>query len=150
MMRLSLPTLPPSVNDMYMQINKGPKKLRVLSKEGRKFQQEATAYLVKHHALELKKFVPHNPYCLYMRFFLEHIENKGWPENARSRYKRLDASNRIKPMEDVIAEVSAVDDAAYFMSVAHKLQGTPERTEIYIWNLEKEDCPLYDATLGLR
>lgn len=149
MIKLSLPYLPISSNDAYMTIKKRGHTLRVLTKEGRKFQKEAKAHLSTTFPMELARLIPNCPYAMYMRLHMPDLENKTWPEVAKNRYKTRDATNRVKLMEDVIAEVSAVDDSNYMMTIPHKVSSDKPWTEIWIWNLDAEGCPFYAAALSL-
>jgi Holliday junction resolvase RusA-like endonuclease len=149
MIYMELPLIPVSFNHLYMTIRKGPKTLRVLTKEGRKFKKEATAHLARTYPKQLATFKKNRPYALYLRFHLEDLTNKTWPESADSRYKKFDATNRIKVIEDVLVDVSAVDDSHYMITTVEKRQGTPERTEIWVWNLEEEQAPFNAAALSL-
>ena len=149
MIRLSVPGVPPSQDNAYMPVRKGRLAIIILSPAGRKFKTETTAYLTKKFPLELARMRPNYPYALFARYYMERIENKTYPEAAKNRYKHFDTTNRIKLLEDVIADVSAVDDSHYTFSAGEKREGLPERTDIWIWNLEEEGCPFHAAALSL-
>lgn len=146
MIYMKLNELPPSSNQAYAIVGK----MMVLTSKGRKFKKESTAYLAKTYPLELARLKPNRPLVLYARFHLLNLQNKGWPEKAESRYKKFDASNRVKLLEDVLKDVAAVDDSNNMMFIPHKIQGAVEHTEIWIWDLETEGCPFHEAALSLR
>lgn len=145
MIHMKLPVLPPSSNNAYAIVGR----MMVLTSKGRKFKKESTAYLAKAYPMQLARIKPNRPLVLYARFHLLNLQNKGWPEKAESRYKKFDASNRVKLLEDVIKEVTAADDSNNIMAIPHKVKGDDDRTEIWIWDLESEGCPFYEAALSL-
>lgn len=149
MIHLQLPYLAPSINHVYMTIRKGKKTLRVLTPDGRKFKKEATAHLAKSYPLALAKLKQHKPYTLFIKFTVPDMENKGWINGSAARYKRHDASNRIKVLEDVLVDISGVDDTHFMLVACQKVQGAVEGTDIYIWNTEEEGSPFDAVALSL-
>jgi Holliday junction resolvase RusA-like endonuclease len=141
MIHLKIPTLPPSSNHAYFNLPSGG---RVLSTEGKKYKNETKTYLAKNYQPELRQFVPNSPYLVYMRFHLSALQNATWgkPKGAESRYKKIDASNRAKLLEDVLKDVSGVDDSNTMVIILEKkLAQGEERTEVFIWNLDTEESP---------
>jgi hypothetical protein len=153
MIHLHLPWLPPSVNELYKPVIKGTgfKKIAIqtLSSEGRKFKEEAISYLTKSCQQQMRWFKPNGSYVIFAKFGFPTLLNKGWPKTAKSKYKRLDGSNRVKALEDVIAEASAVDDSSYMLSACKKVVSEVEETDAWIWNLDEEGCPFNAAALSL-
>ena len=149
MIHLALPLLPPSINQVYMHIRKGRNTLRVLTPEGRSFKKEATAHLSKHYPLALAKLKPDRPYTVLIKFTVTNMENKGWANHTADRYKSHDATNRIKVMEDVLVDISGVDDKHFMLVACQKVQGTVEGTDIYIWSTEEEGSPFDAIALSL-
>lgn len=149
---MELPGLPPSVNHAYMHIvapgggRGGRKVIRVLTKEGRAYKKEAAAHLASNYPQELSRFNKGTPYLIYVVLYVPDIYTKGWPKKAASRYKRLDATNRLKLLEDVLSEVTAVDDSNNLVVAVHKRYGPEEHTAIRAWDLENEDTP-FDAAI---
>jgi Holliday junction resolvase RusA-like endonuclease len=113
--------------------------IRVLTKDGQKFKNETTALLVRNFPTELKIFKPDTPYCVVGRLYFPDLLNKGWPDKAKTKYKRIDADNRLKLFLDVLKDAAGVDDSAFLDVCAQKYEG-PDRTEILVWNME-EECP---------
>lgn len=148
MIRFEIVGIPPSANNAYFNLPKGG---RALTKEGKKFKNETQTYLAQRYPEELRKFEKNKPYLVYMRFYFSDVQNATWgkPKGAESRYKRVDASNRAKLLEDVIKDVSGVDDSNTQVLILEKRQakaGQQERTEVFIWNLENEESP-FDVKL---
>jgi len=143
MIHIAIPGLPISTNHAYMHITmgKGKKKItkRVLTPEGRKYKTETTAYIVEHYPREITIFKPNTPYGYIIQLYFPDLFNKTWPEEAKSRYKRLDASNRVKLLEDAAAEAFGIDDCNFLSTRTDKFQG-PEYSHIWVWNME-EECP---------
>jgi hypothetical protein len=146
---LWIPAVPVSSNHAYLTIKLPRGSKRVLTAEGKKFKTEATAHLTQHYAFALKSMVPNKPYAIYFRFTMAKLSNATWPESAECRYKKTDASNRLKLVEDVLADVTAVDDSHYFTVAGSKVEGTPERTDIWIWSVEDEGSPFDSIGLSL-
>lgn len=153
MIHLEFPWLPPSVNNLYRDtFFKAKGKLmskRSLTDEGKLFKKETLAYIVKKYQPGLRFFKKNVPYVFYYRFLVQELENKTWPKNAENRYKKFDASNLVKVLEDVIVEASGIDDSNYLTVVSEKRKGTKEATHIWVWNIEEEGCPFHAAALSL-
>ena len=109
-----------------------------MSSVGKKYKRETAAYLAQGYPKELATLKPNTGYLLKVRFRFTDLENKTWPTSAKTRYKRIDASNRLKLLEDVIAEVSGIDDSQNLTVVLEKIQGIEECTEVWIWDLDAD------------
>lgn len=157
MIHLQFDGLPPSVNNLYHdQVfrlpGKGPKRLmvkRVLTDEGKLFKKETLAYLVKRYQPQLRMFKKNVSYCFYYRFITPDLENKGWPKRAENRYKRFDASNLVKVLEDVVVEACGIDDSNFLTVVCEKRKGLKEESHIWAWNTEEEGCPFHAAAFSI-
>lgn len=149
MIHLWLPFVPITTNHAYLTIKLPKGSKRVLTAEGKKFKSDATSHLTQKYAFLLKGVVPDKPYAIYFRFTMKDLTNETWPKTAKTRYKKTDATNRIKLMEDVLADVTAVDDSHYFTVAASKVEGTPERTDIWIWSIEDEGSPFDSVGIAL-
>jgi Holliday junction resolvase RusA-like endonuclease len=144
MIHLALPWLPPSVNNAYIDRRGGG---RALADETRRFKVEAPAHLLRYHRQEMLFFVERKdtPLTVAVCFTMTEIENKGWlKKKGVARYKKVDASNRIKILEDVLATAAGVDDSQNFIVALCKRYGSTEKTDIWVWDPEKEDSP-FDA-----
>jgi hypothetical protein len=143
MIQVSIPGLPISTNVAYftLTVGRGKHKItkRVLTKEGRAYKTETTAYIVQHYAQQLTIFKPNTPYGYIVQLCFPELVNKTYPEKAQTRYKKLDATNRSKLLEDAFSEAFGVDDSVFLSTRYDKVQG-PEYTHIWVWNME-EECP---------
>lgn len=135
MIHLKLPTLPPSTNTAYITVARK----RILTKEGRAYKAQTTAYIVKNFPTVLTIFKPDTAYGYIVQLSFPNLLNKGWPNEAQTRYKRLDATNRSKLLEDAMAEAFGIDDSVFLSTRFDKIQGE-EQTHIWVWNME-EECP---------
>jgi Holliday junction resolvase RusA-like endonuclease len=145
--------LPPSVNNLY---NNTPLRMgrkivikRTLTPEGKLFKQETLAYLVKRYQPQLRFFKKNVPYLFYYRFITPDLLTKTWPKTAENRYKRFDASNLVKSLEDVVVEACGVDDSNFLTIVCEKRKGLKEETHIWVWSLEEEGCPFHAAAISI-
>ena len=139
MIRLEVPWLPPSSNHAYINNGFGG---RTLGSKGKKFKNETLAHLTQHYRRELMLFKPNVPFVVAIRFFFQDIENAGFAKGkAKGRYKVFDGGNRTKLLEDVLKDAGGVDDSQTLVSIWQKVQGTPERTVLWIWSTEEEESP---------
>lgn len=144
MIRLELPCLPPSTNHAYVNNGFGGRKL---SAGARAFLTETKAHLAHTYPREMMIFRPNVPYLLVMRFHFEAIENANWGRSGKgkTRYKKVDATNRIKLLEDALADAGGIDDSQFVSTTPQKVQGIPERTILWVWSLEEESSPTYET-----
>lgn len=144
MIRMEIPWLPPTVNHAYVNLKGG--RGRMLSTEGKRYQANTTSHLLRTYPQELKMFTPNGAYGIAMAFFFPAVLNAGWPEKADSRYKRIDVSNRLKLLEDVLAKAAGIDDSQNMVVLMAKLQG-PEKSIIWAWDIEVENMDGFAAEL---
>lgn len=141
MIYIVIPGLPISINDAYINIvvGKGKKRItkRVMTEEGKKYKRETTAFIVEKHPQALRMFKPNTAYGYIIQLHFPDLFNKTWPEKAQTRYKRLDATNRAKLLEDAMAEAFGIDDSVFLSTRYDKVQG-PAATHIWVWNMEEE------------
>ena len=138
MIRLVIPSLPPSANNAYFNLPKGG---RALTTGAKKYLTETKAYLSQNYRIELASFQPDVPYGLWVRFYFPDLENTTWPKAAKTRYKKFDATNRIKLLEDALKDVAGIDDSQHLVVILQKLQGDTA-TELFIWRPDKEAAPI--------
>lgn len=142
MIHIGIPGLPITTNHAYTHIvtGKGGKRIvkRVLTKEGRKYKTETTSYIVSNYPSEMLIFKPNTPYGYIIQLVFPNLLNTTWPEESQTRYKKIDASNRIKLLEDAAAEAFGIDDCNFLSTRADKAQGGREYTHIWVWDMEKE------------
>ena len=114
---------------------------RVLTRKGKKYKLETTTYITRHYPRELQFFKPNVPYVLLVHFVFENdvtLLNKGYPEKAKTRYKRLDVGNRLKLFEDALTDSTGCDDSQNWMIALSKACGKSDRTHLWVWNMEDE------------
>lgn len=135
MVSIALPFFPPSVNDAYF--TKG--RIRVLTKEGKKFKTEVKTYLARNCPQFLSFFTKDHAYELLFVTYFETVINKTWsPDSSVAKYKRLDASNRVKLLEDVIAEATGYDDSQNLVVSVKKAQAeSTTYVLVHAWDLDR-------------
>jgi hypothetical protein len=160
MITLYHPGLPPSANNAYVNLPHGGRRL---SKEGEKYKHETIAHFTRNYRREFMIFKPNTPYLMVMSFYFDAIENAGWATGtAKTRYKKFDATNRPKLLEDVLKDAAGIDDSQNLDVYLRKraiadcriphpsgVAGQPllqEHVDIMIWDLEKEANP-FDGAL---
>jgi Holliday junction resolvase RusA-like endonuclease len=77
-------------------------------------------------------------YGMRLRLHMSNLRNAGYPKNAKNRYKTVDVSNRIKLLEDAIAEAGGFDDSQIFSLTVEKVESDREYCEVYIWEIPPE------------
>ena len=138
MIHLHLEGIPLSTNHAYDNMRGGGRRL---SKAGEKYINETKDTLVRQFRKELMFLKPDTMYLVCFRFYFKEIENAGWFKGtAKSRYKQIDVSNRVKLLEDCLKNVAGIDDSQNMRVILDKQLGK-ERTDIWIWNLEEEETP---------
>jgi hypothetical protein len=117
------PDLPPSVNEMYF--TKG--KRRILTSKARAYKQRFISEAWE-ACPDLDRFVRQAGdrwfVLLEIDFYFASLVNKGWLTKTRAgkrkaaqRYKRVDASNRVKLLEDAVSECMGIDDSRFQVNV---------------------------------
>lgn len=134
MICLELPSIPPSTNNAYVNLPRGG---RTLGPVGRAYKTETTTFLARNYPEELRKLLPDVPYFLYVRVYLPAIENK----SGKTRYKKVDVSNRLKLFEDCLKDAGGIDDSQFLMVLQEKRLAPPgiEATQAFLWNMEEND-----------
>lgn len=135
MITLTLKQLPPSLNEAYSTF----RGRRVLSAKGTAYKQETTLELQRAYPAEVCFFRQDIPYRVEVHLFFDTIFNKGWPKTAETRYKRVDADNRLKLLLDALSNAVGVDDAQFLELEVHKGElpkGQVHRVVIRVTELE--------------
>jgi hypothetical protein len=148
MVTLVIPGEVPKTNHLYITL---PNRSRTMSADGKKFKTLAKDHLAKNYHRELAIFRPNRPYVIAAIFYFRELENRtfGQPKGAESRYKKQDATNCIKLVEDIVSSVSGVDDSCTLEVLIVKRQLPPNTepfTTFHIWDKEAEGSP-FDAIL---
>jgi Holliday junction resolvase RusA-like endonuclease len=108
-----IPFLPPSVNRAYTFAHNR----KILTGTARTFKIKCFEAL-KHGGLP--SINPDKALRLDLQFYVKNLENKGWPDKAKHRFKKRDVSNWIKLLEDVISKYVEVDDSSFVDVLARK------------------------------
>lgn len=105
--------MPPSVNGIY--VNNPKTRGRFKSAAGKAFDSEIEGYRLV-HSHTLRQFRRGTLYRVRLTFFLP-LEKLMTKDGA---VKKLDVSNRIKPIEDAICKLLDIDDKDIVEVVAYK------------------------------
>jgi len=146
-MWVTLP-LPPSDNQLYENMPGRPRPGkdgktiiivggRRLSSKGKAYKKEVQDIVGELAAQYPYSFREHIRYTLVVKVFFEAIENKGWPKQAKYRYKKIDTMNRTKLPTDTVAEIIGVDDKHHFLTIVQK-ECDPENPRIEMILREQE------------
>lgn len=112
--------LPPSVNDLYT-VSRGRK---ILKTEGRKYINQ-TRMLFAEQLLDFTGFRRDEPLVFVYTFSFPVVLNKGFPKKAKNKFRKIDVSNRVKVLEDIICSVLDIDDSQVMHMEVVKCQGPP-------------------------
>lgn len=156
MIHLVIPFMPPSTNHAYENkpalatIRGRPKPVvrRVPSAAHKVFKAEVRTHLGRQYPQEMKFFSKNVPYALFLLFLFGKdtpLVNKGYPARADLRYKKLDVTNRIKLLEDVLAEVAVIDDSQFQVVAAKKAAAQEDAVHVWAWNMDEEQGPFAHA-----
>lgn len=133
MLHVCYPKLPPSSNKIYFQGTR-------LTTAARKYAEEFSHFIATRHGHEIINVDPSLTYAVHFRFFFQTLVNEGWvsrdksgKRKAKSPYKKLDLSNRIKLLEDCLRDAIGVDDSQTFAASQEKHHDPDNpRVEIYV------------------
>lgn len=138
-LRIVYPELPPSSNKIYFRGT-------ILTKVAREYAERFSYHVTRdylHLANELDRDAI---YGVELRFYFDTLVNSSWnnpavPEKkrAKSRYKKIDLSNRVKLLEDCIRDFMGIDDSQTFEMLTIKCQDAVNpRVEISIRTVEPD------------
>lgn len=125
MIRLTLP-LPPSTNHLYSTNRQGR---RFLSKEGQAFKLEVKQRVVLYMSSYAGPPIGKDDALIVtveLSLLKSSIYNKGWPEQAKTRYKKMDLDNRCKALLDATFEGLGLDDSQVFQLSMFKKESSLE------------------------
>lgn len=151
MIHLVVPSVPITMNAAYANQRGG--KGRVLTEKGRRYKLETTNHLIRRYPKELQYFKKDVPYTLVVWFVFENevtLLNKGYPEKAKTRYKKLDVGNRLKLFEDALANATGCDDSQHWLLTLYKSTGKKDATHLWVWNMwDEPNNPIANALYPL-
>jgi hypothetical protein len=122
---------PPSSNHIYFNL---PGHGRRLTRLAEVWARRYTAWVGQRHLFSIQSLRDHLEHggvlniTITVLLLEEDLLNKGWlsmtkagKRKAKSRYKRVDVTNRIKLIEDTTADLLGVKDECNFCVTAQKL-----------------------------
>lgn len=136
---VNYPVVPPTSNRLYFRGTR-------LTEVSRKYAEDFAKFMMQNHGSEILEMDRDSVYALHLKFFLHRLENARWNDpkcppskRPKTRYKRLDLSNRIKLLEDCIRDALDIDDCQTFAGSQEKHQvpdSEPERVEIIVQRVD--------------
>lgn len=121
--------LPPTSNHQYITFfNKRTKRVqRVKSKEAVNYQNEFDLYVSEHLQAfkQAQALFKDQPLCVHCEFHFE----KSRLVTKKGTFKKLDVSNRLKALHDLLAKALAIDDSAFVRVSAEKGCTEEDETE---------------------
>lgn len=149
MIFMHVPSVPPSVNQAYATARGH----RILTKEGHAYKTNTKTYIARAYPTLLRWFSPDDQYVVLIRLLLakDDVFCKGFESGkVKSRYKKIDVTNRIKLFEDAFSEATGIDDCQNFVFTAVKAWSDNTAaigaTDVWVWK-RPEDNPI-DSFLG--
>jgi Holliday junction resolvase RusA-like endonuclease len=122
LLKIVYPVLPPSSNKIYFRGT-------ILRQEARNYAENFAKYAAQNHLHEISLLNPQGVYALHLKFFFDSLVNETWNNHtlapsrrAKSRYKRIDLTNRIKLLEDCVRDAIDIDDSQTFAASQEKHQ----------------------------
>ena len=121
----NLTILPPSANKMYTKTRNG----LIQSKEMKVFLAQASVELLRQLPLSFQTPDQNKPHRLVLDLFLPALYNSGFPKSTPNRYRRRDASNLVKVVEDLISRTVGIDDSCFVSVLVNKYHGPDHARE---------------------
>lgn len=138
-LQITYPVIPPTSNKLYFRGT-------MLTAVAREYAESFSQFAMQRFGSEILEMDTSALYALHLRFFMHGLENQSWnnpkvapSRRAKTRYKRIDLSNRIKLLEDCIRDALDIDDSQTFAASQEKHQipsDQPERVEIIIQRVD--------------
>ena len=117
-LRITIP-VPPTDNHIYSNVGRA----RFLTSTAKKYKKMVANEVAK-LAVTCDPdagFHEDVPYEIILQLYLDKVENSGWAQGkAKSRYKRIDTTNRQKLVIDGVMEGIGVDDCHIFYAALYK------------------------------
>ena len=141
--------MPPTSNHIYFNVSGQGRRLTT---EARSWKKKAIGLIVRKAHLGFQDaFDPSAKYWLELRFFFSSIMNKGWDEffmrgpkkgqrKAKTKWKKMDLTNRVKLVEDAVTAATGVDDSATFVNLLTKdVDPSNPRVEVALYSIQEEE-----------
>lgn len=137
MLKMVYNELPPSSNKIYFRGT-------ILKKEAREYAERFSYHITREYLHLINQVDPQAIYSISLFFYFESLLNETYgdlriPEKkrAKTRYKKLDLSNRVKLVEDCARDAIGVDDSHTFeMLTVKAVDRANPRVEIYVRDVE--------------
>ena len=132
--------LPPSSNHIYFRGT-------ILTKKAREYAERFSYQVTREHLAEISGLNPNGLYALHLRFYFDSLVNESYrnpkvapSRRAKTRYKKLDLSNRIKLLEDCVRDALSIDDSHTFAASQEKHHDPVDpRVEIFVQEVDPKD-----------
>ena len=132
-LQMVYPEIPPTSNKIYFQGTR-------LTQHARTYAENFAKYMFEHYGPEAMQLDKTSAYYIGLRFYFDTLENESFnnpdvpaSKRAKSWYKKIDLTNRIKLLEDCIRDFIDIDDSQTFSASQEKYQDPGnERVEIHI------------------
>jgi len=136
---ITIPFIPPSVNDLYY--TRGGK--RGMTTEGKVFKRKVSDYIVTNYLHEIQKLNSKALFTISLTFYLPPYDlfTKGYgiDETTKSPFKKRDVGNMEKIIIDCVKDLIIEDDCQFFQETLRKVPSDERKVEIQIY----EEDPLY-------
>jgi Holliday junction resolvase RusA-like endonuclease len=142
--RFVIAGIPPSSNNAYFNLPKGGRKLTAA---GEKFKTETEAYVTRNLQPQIRGVKKDHPYGLGILLKMSIFDKR---PGRGQRYKKTDATNRIKLLEDAVATAIGIDDSQFVTCIINKIDATAESTEVVIWDLVEESLADVVRAVGFQ
>lgn len=142
-MLVEYPYIPPSTNKIYRTNRYGR---RFLTSEGEAYKSYFKRFLIDNYFNQINNLNIHGIYSLEITLYMkeEDLVNKkfGKDKRIKSAYKTLDADNRIKLIQDGLAEAIGIDDSRFFSTSSTKMISDEVKVELNLieQNIERYKC----------
>lgn len=129
--------LPPTVNHLYINVNRFGRSFRAPSQQYKDYKKEMSAWalqrmnFLKELNLELNKIIAQHKMIRVDSYF--HFEHERiWTKKGKP--KKMDSSNRVKPLHDQFSEWVGIDDRYFWSGFHEKITCEPgkERTTVVL------------------
>ena len=128
------------MNNAYITVHNK----RILTKAGQKYKTETKTFIARNFPGQLIIFGKEYEYAVLIRVTFKGKDTLFCKTGkAESRYKKLDATNRIKIFEDALAEATGIDDQQNFVFTTVKAWSEDkEFTDVWVWRRHEESNPI--------
>lgn len=140
-----IPYLPPSANNI--RVINWRQKRQFLTEEAQAFERRFLKDFIPNNTAFIAQLDKDAVYEVYYVFYFPRDEvltktfGAGKKDSAKSRYKKMDAENRLKFLSDCLSKAVGIDDSQFFAGGYRKMccDVLPGRMpQIHIWVAPRE------------